>query len=124
MSPPPASLRRRRTVGLFRPPQSRDAAVNHRLDPVHRLGFLLVDAGERRLEEVLVQPAVGHGAVEAADGPDAHREGLGLERPRDVAVDLWLQRRRRTQTLRLGLVEASALLCPRSLSIFCNSCWS
>lgn len=50
----------------------------------------------------MVESAVRHGAVETADGPDADREGLGLQRPPDVVVALGLQRqrrRRRAETL-------------------------
>lgn len=106
--------------------ESGDVAVHHRLDPVHRLHFLLVNGGvgERRLQDVVVESAVGHGTVEAADRPDADGEGLGLQRPPDVAVALGLQRqRRRTETLRLRLVEPPPLLPPRSLSII-HTCWS
>lgn len=103
VSPSPAPLRRRRTVSTFLLAESRDVALHHRLDPVHRLHFLFVNSsvGERRLEEVVVQSAVRHGAVEAANGPDADREGLGLQWPSDIVVALGLQRqrRRRAETL-------------------------
>lgn len=121
VSPPPASLRRRAAVdgllGRFR-----------RLDPMHHLHFLFVGSrvGEGRLEEVVVESAVRHGAVETADGPDANGKGFGLQWPPDVVVALGLQRqrRRRAETLRLRLVEPPPLLPPGSLSILHNSCWS
>lgn len=74
----------------------------------------------------MVQSAVGHGAVEAADGPDADGEGLGLQGPPHVVVALGLQRqgRRRAKTVRLGLVEPPPLLPPRPLPVLHNSCWS
>lgn len=97
-----------------------EVSLHHRLDAVHRLHlWLLVDAavGEGGLQQVVVEAAVGHGAVEAADGPDAHGEGFGLQGAPRVDEDLWLQRRRRrrrrgrrTETLRLGLVETPPLL--------------
>ena len=92
-----------------------DAAVRHRLYALHRLHFLFVGggAGEGRLEEVLVQTAVGHGAVETADGPDAGGEGLGLQGPTDVGVGLGRQLQRGgAESLRLRLVEPPPLLRP------------
>lgn len=119
MSPPPASLRCRTTVGGF-------LGQLYGLDPVHGLHFLFVNGrvGEGRLEEVVVESAVRHGAVETPDGPDANGEGLGLQRPPDVVVALGLQRQRRrgAETLRLRLVEPPPLLASRSLSILHNSC--
>lgn len=102
--------------------ESGDAAVQHRFDPVRGLHFLSGrnHAGEGGLEELLVQLAVGHGAVEAADGSDPDREGLGLHRPADVAVELRLQRRRGAETFGLRPVEPPSLLRPRSLALLYN----
>lgn len=119
VGPPPASLRHR-----FLLAESGDGSVH--FDAVRGVHFLSVGnhAGEGRLQQLLVQPAVGHGAVEAADGPDAHREGLGLQRTADVAVEFGLRRRRRTETFRLRFVESPSLLWSRSLSVLHHSCHS
>ena len=123
--PPPASLRSLRTAGRFLVAESSDVAMQHRLDAMRRLHFLFVNrhVGEGGLEELVVQSAVGHGTVEAADGPDADREGFGLQRPPDVVVALGQQRRRgrRAETLRLRLVEPSSLLWPRPRSVLHDS---
>lgn len=123
VGPPPASLRHR-----FLLAESGDGSVHHGFDAVRGVHFLSVGnhAGEGRLQQLLVQPAVGHGAVEAADGPDAHREGLGLQRAADVAVELGLQRGRRrgAETFRLRFVESPSLLWSGSLSVLHHSCHS
>lgn len=130
MSPPPASLR-----GLLLA-ESCDVAVHHRRDPVRlrveavvpllRLWFVSGSVGERRLQEVLVEAAVRHGAVETADGPDANGEGFGFQGPHGVVVALGLQRHRRrtAESLGLRLVEAPPFLWPRSLPVLHNSCQS
>lgn len=122
VGPPPPSRCGRGAMGRLLLAEGRDVSVHHRLDSVHLLRLLF--ACEGRLEEVLVESAVCHGSVEAADGPDTDGEGLGLQRPADVAVSFGLQlrRRRRAETFRFRLVEPPPLLPPRSLSILHNSC--
>lgn len=105
-----------------------DASVRHRLKAVRRLVHLQLVSGrggEGRLEEVAVEATVGHGSVEAADGPDADGERLGFQRPPEVVADLGLQLQRggrRAEALRLRLVEPPPLPRPRPLSVLHHSC--
>lgn len=71
--------------------------------PRLRVLFLGGSVGEGHVEEVLVEAAVGHGTVEAADGPDANGEGLGLHGAQGVAVALQRPRSRRRTAETLGL---------------------
>lgn len=71
-----------------------------------------------------VEAAVGHGSVEAADGPDADGEGLGLQGAPGVGVapGLGLQGRRlEADALRLGLVEPPLLPGPCPLAVLPGS---
>lgn len=86
VSSSPSSGRRRSAASGLLLAEGGDAAVRrrrHHLHPVHHLHVLFVDggAGGRGVEEVRVESAVGHGAVKAADGPDADREGFPLQQP-------------------------------------------
>lgn len=128
-----APLCHRRTVGRLLLAKGGHVALNHRLDAMHRLHPWCVSGGgaEGGLQEVLVvQSAVGHGAVEAANGPDAHGKGFGLQGASDISVSLTQQRserRRRSRsgrvkTLRLRLVESPPLLGPHSLELHHRFC--
>lgn len=98
-----------------------EGGVRGRLHPVGGLLRLLpVDNRGREggLEVVAVQVAVGHGPVEAANGPDADRERFGLQ----GAPGLWLQGRGfDADALRLGLVESAFLPGPRPLAVLPSS---
>lgn len=128
VGPAPPSLCRRRAVGGFALAEGADVAAHHHPDALRALHLLLVDsqAADGGLEERLVEVAVGHGAVEAADGPDAHGEGLRLQRPPDGVVARGLQRGRGrgAEPLRLRLVEPPPLLRPRSRRFIHDSCQS
>lgn len=92
-----------------------EVAVGGRLHPVGGLLHLLSvdDRGrEGGLEVVAVEAAVGHGAVEAADGPDADGEGLGLQGAPGIAVAPGLRLQGRSleaDAVRLRLVESPLL---------------
>lgn len=97
---------------------------------LHTIGGLLrllpVDNRGREggLEVVAVEAAVGHGAVEAADGPNADGEGLGLQGAPGIAVapGLWLQGRSlEADAVRLRLVEPPLLPGPRPLAVLPGS---
>lgn len=78
--PAPPSLCRRGAVGGFALAEGADVAVHHHPDALRALHLLLDrQAADGGLEDLLAEVAVGHGAVEAADGPDARGEGLHLQ---------------------------------------------
>lgn len=83
VSSSPSSGRRRSGASGLLLAEGGDAAVRHHLHPVHHLHVLFADCGTggRGVEEMRVESAVGHGAVKAADGPDADREGFPLQQP-------------------------------------------
>lgn len=106
--------------------ESSDVAMHDCFDAGRGRHLLLADSQVREggLEELLVEPAVGHGAVEAANGPDANGEGFGLQRPPHITAALelqWRRRQQRAETFRLGLVEPPPLLWSCSLSILNSS---
>lgn len=119
VGPPPAPLRRGGDAGGLVLAEGGDVAVQHGSDPVRGLRLLLARgrAGEGGLEQLLVQMAVGHGAVEAADGADPRREGLGLRRPAGVGVELRLQWGRGAEVFGLGPVKSPPLFGPRPLTV-------
>lgn len=100
-------------------PEGGEVPLHHRGDALHRRRLRLrlpVGGGQRHLHQLLLQAAVRHGAVEAADGADAGGEGLGLQGALRLRVELQLQRRRRrrrrkrrAEVVRLGLVETPPL---------------
>lgn len=94
--------------------------MRRHLDVVRlQLPFVHGGVGERRLEDVVVESTVGHGAVEAADGSDAGGEGFGLQGTPDVAVAVLLQwlGGGRAETFGFGFIESPPLLPPGSLSV-------
>lgn len=117
VSPPTAPGRRQRRSLL-----AEGGRVLKLMRRRRRRGLLAALSLWRREHAVLVmvvQAGVGHGAVEAADGSDAHRERFGFVGTR---VGRWRRRWRRAEIIRVGLVETTLLPALRSLRFLLRTC--